>query len=138
MMIPVAGRTQTRQGMITLADNTAVGGFINTSFVAGKEWDDKPWDPIWQTHQPDEYLSALLYGAIFLDVMIQHPFNWIAWRPDEEDFGIVRERRDCSCYGNHRLGEVMGLTYMRVATPPHDPTPTVDTLVREFQNRRTR
>ncbi len=50
-----------------------------------------------------------------MDVMVHHSYNWIAWRPDESEFGIVRERRDYSCYGNHRLGEVMGVTYMRVA-----------------------
>lgn len=117
MMIPDAQRHQVRDGMIALADQTPISGFINTSFVAGKEWDGKPWDPIWQTHKPDEFLSALLYGAIFKDVMINHPFNWVAWRPDESDFGIVRERRNCSCYGDHRLGEVMGTTYMRVENP---------------------
>ena len=113
MMVPEAGRTQTRQGMIDLANNTPIQGFINTSFVAGKDWTGKPWDPIWVTHQPDEYLCALLYGAIFMDVMIHHDFNWIAWRPDESEFGIVRERRDCSCYGDHRLGDIMGLRHRK-------------------------
>jgi hypothetical protein len=139
MMIPQPGRDQVRQGIQALADHTPVGGFLNTSFVAGKHWTGKPWDPIWQTHQ-DEFLSALLYGAVFLDVMIHHPFNWVAWRPDESDFGIVRERRDCSCYGDHRLGEVTGLTYMRVETPPSEPQRLagVEDLAAAFRDRRVR
>src|SRR5438876_7330892 len=71
MMIPQPGRTRVRDGMIDLANRTPVSdgvtsnGFINTSFVAGKDWTGRPWEPIWQTHQPDEFLCALLYGAIF-------------------------------------------------------------------------
>jgi hypothetical protein len=138
MMIPQTGRNQIRQGMIDLADHTPLKGFINTSFVAGKDWTGKPWEPIWDTHQPDEFLCALLYGAIFMDVMIHHPYNWIAWRPDESEFGIVRERRDCSCYGDHQLGEVMGLTYMRVAQVFSEEGDDVEDLVRTFDARRTR
>ena len=138
MMIPEAGRNQTRQGMIDLADGTAAQGFINTSFVAGKDWTGKPWDPIWITHQPDEHLCALLYGAIFMDVMIHHPFNWIAWRANESDFGIIRERRDCSCYGDHRLGDIMGLTYMRVERVFTEDRNPVNDLISTFNSRRTR
>lgn len=137
MMIPDAGRNQVRRGMNDVADQTPVPGFVNTSFVAGKDWTGRPWEPIWDAHQPDEFLCALLYGAIFMDVMIQHRYNWIAWRPDESDFGIVRERRDCSCYGDHRLGEVMGLTYMRVAYVRFQQGDSVGELVHAFQARRT-
>ncbi len=146
MMIAEPGRRQIRQGMTELADAIPVSdgersdSFINTTFAAGRDWTGRPWEPIWQTHQPDEFLCALLYGAIFRDVMIHHPYNWISWRPDEADFGIVRERRDCLCYGDHRLGEVMGLTYMRVANPPdaHDERTTMENLARHFENRRKR
>jgi len=69
--------------------------------------------------------------------MVRHPHNWVAWRPDESEFGIVRERRDCSCYGDHRLGEVMGLTYMRVATVHSDDNDDLGDLVRSFESRRT-
>jgi hypothetical protein len=151
MRIPEPGRRQIRQGMIELANSKEVasGGdsdcFINTSFVACGEphdWTGKPWWPIWENHQPDEYLCALLYGAIFKDVMIWHPYNWIAWRPDEQEFGIVRERRDfhSTAYGDQRLGEVMGLTYMRVAEPPEvdDDRAAMTNLLRTFESRRTR
>jgi hypothetical protein len=37
MKIPHVAQKQIRQGMIDLADGTPVRGFINTSFVAGKE-----------------------------------------------------------------------------------------------------
>ena len=146
MMIPEPDRGRIREGMIELANATPVSDgvrsdtFINTTFAAGSDWTGRPWEPIWQTHQPDEFLCALLYGAIFRDVMINHPYNWISWRPDEEDFGIVRERRDCSCYGDHQLGEVMGLTYMRVAEPPDasDERRAIENLLRACENRRTR
>lgn len=145
-MIPEPGRTQVREGMIALANHTPVSegvssnGFINTAFAAGKAWSGRPWEPIWQVHQPDEFLCALLYEAIFRDVMIHHDYNWIAWRPDEEDFGIVPERGECSCYGDHRLREVMGLTYMRVAGPPEraEHRRRIDDLLDSLANRRTR
>jgi hypothetical protein len=73
-----------------------------------------------------------------MDVMIDHPYNWIAWRPDESEFGIVRERRDCSCYGDHQLGEVMGLTYMRVAQVFSEQGDSAESLVSAFEARRTR
>lgn len=149
--IPEPGRTQIRQGMVALADQKEVasGGqsdcFINTSLVACGEphdWTGKPWWPIWEIHQPDEYLCALLYGAIFKDVMIAHPYYWVTWRPDEQEFGIVRERRDfhSAIYGDQRLGEVMGVTYMRVAEPPQaeDTTAAMKNLLRTIESRRTR